>query len=189
MPNTHTIARILVSAAWLIASGATHAAEDTPAAPSEPSVWQRHQATLLYDGVTTHYTCDGLEDKVRSLLLYLGARADLKVRAFGCSGGFDHPSRIGTVSTDFYSLATADAAADATQTVPGKWVALTIAPKRPNWMGDGECELVEQMKGLLTLGFSMRNVDYRTTCLPHQVTIADYSVKGEILRPVDKKPG
>jgi hypothetical protein len=183
MQSTAAIARIFVSAALLIASGATGSAEELSAAPLQPGVWQHHQATLLYDGITTHYTCDGLEDKVRSLLLYLGARADQKVRAFGCSGGLNHPSRIGTVSTDFYSLAAADAATDAAQTVPGKWFALTIAPNRPNWMGDGECELVEQLKSLLTKNFSIRDVDYRTTCIPHQVTIADYSVKGEILKP------
>ena len=175
-----------MTAAWLIASGSTAAVGQTAAAPSEPSVWQHHQATLLFNGITTRYTCDGLEDKVRSLLLYLGARSDLKVRSFGCSGGLDRPSRIGTVSTDFYALTAADAAA--TQTVPGQWVALTILPNRPNWMGDGECELVEQMKSLLTKSFSLRNLDYRTTCIPHQVTIADYSVKGEILKPVDQKP-
>jgi hypothetical protein len=189
MQSTHTIARIFVSAALLIASGAPRAADEQSAAPLQSGVWQHHQATLLYDGITTRYTCDGLEDKVRSLLLYLGARADLKIRAFGCSGGFDRPSRVGTVSADFYSLAAADAAADATQTVPSKWAALMIAPKRPSWMGDGECELMEQIKSLLTKNFSMRNVDYRTTCIPRQVTIADYSVKGEILKPADKKPG
>ena len=169
------LARILATATLLVTSAA--------AQTIEPGVWQHHQATLLYSGLTALYTCDGLEDKVRSLLLYLGARDDLKVHAFGCSS-LDRPSRFASVSADFYSLVAADAGA--AQTVPGQWVTLTLGPRRPDWMDDGECELVDQIKGLLTKSFSMRNLQYRTSCMPHQVTIADYNVRGQILKPVGK---
>jgi hypothetical protein len=163
------------------------AADKVPPAPSETSVWRHHQTTFTYSGITTLYTCDGLEEKVRVLLLYLGARADLKVHALGCSPGLDRPSRNSLVRADFYSLAAADAGA--TQTVQGHWVDFTVMPGRPIWMGDGECELMDQLKDLLTKSFSMRNLDYRTTCVAHATTIADYSIQGEILKMTAEKPG
>jgi hypothetical protein len=184
--HAQALSRIVVCAA-LIASTIAPAADQAAAAPSETSVWRHHQTTFIYSGITALYTCDGLEEKVRVLLLYLGARADLKVHALGCSPGLDRPSRNALVSIDFYSLAAADPGA--TQTVKGQWVGFTVMPGRPIWMGDGECELMDQLKDLLTKSFSMRNLDYRTTCVTHQTTIADYSIKGEILEMKSEKPG
>jgi hypothetical protein len=184
--NARNLTRILVSAAFLAATATAQAADGVSPAPSEPSVWQHHHATIDYYGITARYTCDGLEDKVRALLLYFGARADLKVRAIGCAHGLDRPSRITLVNADFDSLAAADAGAS--QTVPGQWVNLTLMPRRPTWMGDGECELMDQLKDLLTKSFSMRNMDYRTSCFPNEITIADYDIKGQILKAAPKGP-
>jgi hypothetical protein len=111
----------------------------------------------------------------------------LKVHVFGCVRVPDRPISNAFVSTDFYSLAAAGAGVS--QTVPGQWVGFAIVPRRPNWMGDGECELMDQLRGLLTKSFSMRKVDYRTSCFPHQITIADYDIKGEILKPAAERPG
>jgi hypothetical protein len=183
--NAQKLTRII--AASLVATATVQAADEVHPAPSELSVWQHHQTTIYYYGITTRYTCDGLEDKVRALLLYFGARADLKVHAFGCERAPDRPTRTASVSTDFYSLAAADVGAS--QTVPGQWVGFIIMPRRPNWMGDGECELMDQLKALLTKSFSMRNLDYRTSCFPNQITIADYNIKGEILKPAADRPG
>ena len=187
MLDAQKLTRILVSAAFVVASATASAVDEVSPAPSEPSAWQHHQITLNYYGLTTRYTCDGLEDKVRALLLYFGARADLNVHAIGCARGLDRPSRTAFVNADFYSLAAADAGAP--QTVPGQWVGFSISPRRPNWMGDGECELMDQMKPLLTKSFSMRNMDYHTSCVPNQITIADYDIKGEILKAAAQKPG
>ena len=77
MPHAPKFACLVLGTASLAAT--------TTALGVEPGVWQHHQTTISYYGITTLYTCDGLEDKVRALLLYFGARADLKVHAFGCA--------------------------------------------------------------------------------------------------------
>ena len=44
-------------------------------------------------GFTTHYTCDGLRDTIKEMLLQLGARKDdLKVTEQPCSGDPDRPN-------------------------------------------------------------------------------------------------
>jgi hypothetical protein len=49
-------------------------------------------------------------------------------------------------------------------------------------MGEGECELVDQMRDMLQKGFQLRNPDFRTSCVPHHITMADYSVTAEVLK-------
>src|SRR5271154_1733315 len=48
------------------------------------AVWKEQQLTFYYVGRTARYSCQGLRDKVRSLLLDLGARRDIKVSVLAC---------------------------------------------------------------------------------------------------------
>jgi hypothetical protein len=50
-----------------------------------PAVWKEHRLDFSYMGRTARYSCEGLRDKMRSLLLDLGARRDLKVSLLGCN--------------------------------------------------------------------------------------------------------
>lgn len=181
-------AKVSFALALLFAAAATAlGVRPAEAADRGTGVWQHRQATISYFGITSLYTCDGLEDKVRALLQYLGARADLKVHATGCPGGPNRPSSTAWVNVDFYSLAPAEAGA--AEGIDTGWRALTVMPNRPTWMGAGECELMDQMKDVVLKDFSVRSVDYRTHCFPHDVGINDYAVKGEILVPAAAKAG
>jgi len=161
------------------ASGGT-AAADAPATEVIAGTWQHHKVTMNYFGITSLYTCDGLEDHVRQILIYLGARKDAKVSAVGCQGP-NTPSRTAWVNADFYSLAPAADAATA-DTVRAHWAALELKTDRPSFMGAGDCELIEQIKDLTLKNFSLRNLDYRTSCVPHEVVINGFSVTGQALR-------
>jgi hypothetical protein len=183
MRSPTPLAMLLIAAA---ASGGALAASAS-AAPAEPAAaqWRMQKLEFNYSGFTTLYTCDGLEQKVREILLEFGARKDLKVRATGCTEGNNQPSRMAWVNAEFSALVPASdpAAADA---VKAAWATVRIAPRRPSYMGEGECELVEQIKPMLVKGFSLRNTQYRTTCTPHQVSLSAYAVTTEALRPVAK---
>jgi hypothetical protein len=161
-----------------VAADATAAESAAP-----PAQWHRQTLKFDYSGFTSLYSCDGLESKVRDILLTFGARDDAKVRATGCSEGSGRVSRFAWVSAEFSSLAPAadPAAADV---VKAGWASVQLAPNRPSYMGAGECELVEQIRGLLQKGFALRNTEYRTSCMPHQVSMADYSVSTEVLKPI-----
>jgi hypothetical protein len=115
------------------------------------------------------------------MLLVFGARKGLRVQATGCPYGSNVPSRSAWVTAQFDVLVPASVGG-AAGAVQGHWVELKLQPKRPSFMGDGDCELVEQMRDSLTKGFTLRGVDYRTSCIPHEISINGYSVKGEVLR-------
>jgi hypothetical protein len=106
----------------------------TPPADIVTSVWQHHQVTFNYFGVTSLYTCDGLEDQVRQILLHLGARKDAKVYASGCPGPYNAPSNSAWVKADFYTLAPA-AGADGSGTVKARWTPLELTPTASSFKG------------------------------------------------------
>jgi hypothetical protein len=153
------------------------------AAPGEivTGTWQHRQVTFNYFGITSLYTCEGLEDHVRDLLLILGARKDAHVTASGCPGP-NAPSHSAFVRADFYTLSPAEATA--ADTVQANWAPLQLAPRHPSFVDDGDCELLEQMKGFITQNFSLRDIDYRTSCVPHEVTIDAFAIKGQSLKAV-----
>ncbi len=183
--NQPSLARITMLALGML--GMLGAAVTAVAAAAEPTAapaqWHKQTLKFDYSGFTALYSCDGLEGKVREILLTFGARNDAKVRATGCSEGSSRPSRFAWVTAEFSSLAPAadPAAADV---VKAEWARVQLAPNRPSYMEAGECELVEQIRELLQKGFTLRNTEYRTSCMPHQVSIADYSVNTEVLKPI-----
>jgi hypothetical protein len=87
----------LVPLAWF-ASVAIGAGQDSPGAS-----WKHQQLKFNYTGFTAHYTCDGLEEKVKQVLRHFGAREGLKVRATGCSNP-NAPSPFAWVEADFDAL-------------------------------------------------------------------------------------
>ena len=166
---------LLVGPAMATAS----ASSDLPAAT--PAQWHAQKLEFTYAGFTAFYTCEGLESKVRDILLTFGARKDAKVHALGCDRAQNQPNKIAWVQAEFSSLApTADASAS--DNVPAVWDKVQLAPNHPNNMGMGECELVDQMRPMLEKGFALRNTNYQTSCVPKQISVADYNVKAEVLR-------
>jgi hypothetical protein len=162
---------------------------ETAAAPPGDVVsgaWQHHKLTFNYFGITTLYTCDGLESQVRQILLHLGARKDAKVRATGCPGPSNSPSRSAFVNVDFYAIApaadTPGATASGADSIKAHWTPVELSPQRPSFMGDGDCELMQEMKDLITSHFTLRGVEYRTSCTPHSLNIDGFSIKAQALR-------
>jgi hypothetical protein len=160
--------------------GAASAAADTAGTPAQ---WRTQKLEFTYMGFTAFYTCEGLESKVRDILLTFGARKDAKVRAMGCDRAQNRPNKTAWVEAEFSSLALASDGSGA-DTVPAAWGKVELAPNRPTNMGMGECELVDQMRPMLEKGFALRNTSYHTSCVPKQISVADYRVKAEVLRPI-----
>lgn len=171
---------------WLLLGtvGVAVAGPEAQSLPPQPAVWQTHHAQFDYFGLTARYTCDGLESKVRQILEYLGARQDVYVQATGCPHGPLSISRSAFVRVDFSTLIMApESAMDTAQTIPAVWTALQLKAQRPSFMGDGDCELIDQMKKLLTDNFSWRGpLAYRTSCPLETTAFNDYQVEGDVLK-------
>ena len=179
----------------LLASGAA-VADDS--APHSAGVWQKHEYSFQFMGFTTTYSCDGLADKLKTLLIASGARSDAAARAGACASGFGRPDKFARADLTFYTLAPADSAsggsapagssASGAKPVNGTWIPVAISSNRPRELGTGDCELVEQFRSNVLGMFSARNVENRTTCVPHQLSGSTIDLKFESFAAPPKAP-
>jgi len=141
---------------------------DEPAA-KEPGVWQKHEYSFVFMGFTSTYSCDGLADKIKLLLIAAGARPDAKSQPGACANGFGRPDKFARASLTFYTLAPSGPdTPPGTKQVDGVWRPVSIADRSPRELYTGDCELVEQFRNNVLPMFTTRNIDDHTTCVPHQ---------------------
>ena len=91
-----------------LAAGAAFGADPPPVA--EPGVWQKHEYSFAYMGFTSTYSCDGLADTLKRLLLASGARADAKAEPGACASPYGRPDRFARATLVFYTLVPAGTA-------------------------------------------------------------------------------
>ena len=177
-------ASVIVFAILAPAIGAEALAEaPVENAPPAWSVWTPKQLRFLFSGFTSYYSCDGLRDKMRAILLQLGARADLTVQPVPCSGGAGRPTEFPGVTVNMnvpvpWDAQTSNAAATP---VPAHWQTVVISTELDPLREAGDCELIEQVKARVLPLFSARNVDYHSTCVPHQLQIGGTRLKADLL--------
>ncbi|MDB6082926.1 MAG: hypothetical protein JWN43_807 [Gammaproteobacteria bacterium] len=161
---------------------------DDASAPHEPGVWLKHEYSFSYMGFTSRYSCDGLADKVKVLLLASGARPDAKSQPGACVSGFGRPDKFARADLTFYTLAPPGTDKAAGAPVDGVWKPVTLAARNPRELGQGDCELVEQFKSSVLPMFTTRNVESRTTCVPHQESGSVIDLKFESFQAAAKGP-
>ena len=141
---------------------------DEPSA-RERGVWQKHQYSFVFMGFTSTYSCDGLADKIKLLLIAAGARNDAKSWPGACAQGFGRPDKFARADLTFYTLAPGGSdTSSGSKQVDGVWRPVTFADRSPRELSTGDCELVEQFRNNVLPMFTTRNVEYHTTCVPNQ---------------------
>ena len=121
-----------VVCAFLLSSAALADPPDA-ASPHSPGVWQKHQFAFQYMGFTSTYSCDGLADKLKILLLAAGARSDVKSQPGACAAPYGRPDKFARADLTFYTLvpagndATNDRHAADSKPVDGVWRKVTLA--------------------------------------------------------------
>jgi hypothetical protein len=176
------VAVLLTVTAW----AAPHES-GAPPARAESAVWTPRELSFVYQGFTTTYSCDGLRDKVRSVLLELGAREDLQVSESPClSLGRPDPFPGVRIKMNVLQPAADESATAGTQSVPAHWKSVDLIPQRDAVSAAGDCELVEQVKQSILPLFATRNVEYSSNCVPHQLQIGATRLRAEVLVP-DRK--
>jgi hypothetical protein len=191
---------LAVMAAQTGAAAAPQAAGMPPAAPPGAvtgvpmaAVWREQHLDFLYMGRTSRYSCDGLRDKVRAMLLDLGARRDLKIAAIGCedSGRMRTNSPAPRLNITFSAPALPDpsvkplhegdlAATDA------RFESFTIASDAFRNLGFGDCELVEEFSHQILPKLVTRALKRDIACVPYQAGGGRFLVRGEILKTLPR---
>jgi hypothetical protein len=188
------VAAVVSFGAWVGVPSLAAAADDgapaaQPAAPAEFAVWTQKEVQFTYMGFTTHYTCDGLRDDIRDMLLQLGARkSDLKVTEEPCSGNPDRPNPFPGVKIKMSVLTPAPAqiSPDA-PLVEAHWKPVKLPYRETGINAAGQCELLEQFNHTIMPLFTTRNVDLHATCVPHQLEPLGTKLQAEVLVTDQKK--
>jgi hypothetical protein len=164
-------------------------AADPMAGSLFPAVWKAQRLEFSYTGRTARYSCQGLRDKMRSLLLDLGARRDLQVALLGCdeSGPLGRGYIGPRLSLIFSSPALPDASAKPSSagdlmSVDARYEPFTLTSDAFRNYGVGDCELVEEFTRQILPHLSVRNVKQDITCVPYQASGSRFFVRGEILK-------
>jgi hypothetical protein len=158
---------------------------DAADAGAEPGVWRKHDYSFQYIGFTSTYSCDGLADKLRLLMLLSGARADAKALPGACSASPGQPDRFARATLVFYTLAPNGKATANKDSGLGRWRPVAFAAHNPFDLLLGDCELVEQFShDVLQKMYATRNVVDRTTCIPHQESGSVIDLRFESFAPI-----
>jgi hypothetical protein len=200
-PEAIPAAVYLTVAACSFARSAQAAAVDAGTGPASApatiagnpraAVWKAQRVEFFYVGRTSRYSCDGLRDKVRAMLIDLGVRRDLAIVAIGCAG-YDRMSASLAglrLKIEFSSpvlpaagsrpLREGDLAA-----VDARFQAFRIASDAFRDMSFGDCELVQQFTQQLLPKLVVRDVRQDIVCVPYQPSASRFLVRGEILKPL-----
>ncbi len=184
---------IVAGMGWVCASSMAWAG----AAAGDPlaAVWKEQHIHFLYMGRTSRYSCEGLRDKVRAMLLDLGARRDLRITAVGCDDAA--PSvRMRSLGPDldlvFSAPALPDAPAGAARpgdpgaALDARFEPFTITRDPFRNMDIGDCELVEEFARQVLPKLATRGLKEDIACVPNQQSGSRFLVRGEILRPLPR---
>ncbi len=178
-----------------LASGPALSAADAAATTAVPALavappasrWVERKLDYTYMGFTTHFSCDGLRDTVREVLLALGARkSDLKIYSRGCAR-LEGPEPFPGVAATF-SVLVPVAPGEAGQAGAGapqatRWQSVDLVRLNQSGRDHAPCELLEQLKDKALPLFTSRNLVFQSTCVPHDITLGEIQFKVEVLRP------
>jgi hypothetical protein len=168
-----------------------------PAAPLQAvgnplaAVWKEQHINFFYMGRTARYSCEGLRDKVRAMLLDLGARRDLKIAAVGCED-YDRV-RVKSMAPSLNIIFSAPALPDTSAkplhegdlaATDARFETFTITSDAFRNMGIGDCELVEEFTHQILPKLVTRDLKRDITCVPYQQSGSRFLVKGKVLRPL-----
>jgi hypothetical protein len=142
-------------------------------APHETAAWTARKAHFDYLGVTTRYSCYELRDKIRQVVLELGARPDATLTPTGCDD--DRPVRVPGVDIKM-AVPKPATGPDASAAV---WKTVDLGGMGK--LEGSDCELAEQIVQRVLPLFEVRNVQMKTPCVPYQLPTGALSLRLEVL--------
>jgi len=155
------------AAATLVVAASLARAAEPGTQDSIEAVWKPHELIFEYRGDDTFYTCDALRDKLRRILLHLGARRPPELRAYDCTEStgvvrfqvmFESP--LEATEENVRELTTYDSrrlllartrgeslpTAQDLERFPATWKTVSFASDRRLGLDPRDCELVQQLR-------------------------------------------
>ncbi len=164
-----------------IAEPAPQTAESAGAAQ-----WKVDEFNFPYSGFTARYSCQGLRDTLRRVLLTLGARKeDLKVGYLSCGADSTRAQPYVSLKIHMARLVPATDAAPQ-EALQAHWHAIDLT--REARLESGDCELQQQIESLLLKHFTTRNGDAHLSCPSHNLPTSAQAQRLEVLQQTLSSP-
>lgn len=150
------------------------------------AVWRDHRVQFTYAGRTSQYSCLGLREKVRAMLLDLGARRDLKISS-ACAGTGRSAAGVATTHLGIHFFAPAvartgtPAARNDPHTAAARFEAFAIRNDAFRNMDINDCELVEEFVRQVLPLLATRGLKQDIACAASHDG-SRFLVQGEILK-------
>jgi hypothetical protein len=173
-------------------------------APQVQAIWKTQEIGFYFQSFTTFYACRSLEDRIRMLLIELGADKSVKVRATSCFA--NEIARLPHVRINVTAPveATPEALAELEKTRSTRELAARVRGERMTesteqfpayWkpvslsrgslrLESGDCELIEQLKRSVLPKLSIRIVKDNMSCTPNQNSLGQPRLEVEALTAV-----
>jgi hypothetical protein len=187
---------VLAGMGWMFAASACPVLAQVADADNPISaVWKEQRLNFFYKGQTSRYSCSALRDKVRAMLLDLGARRDLDVTALGCEQSTAQV-RLATLGPSLSVVFSAPVLADAgvkpsrpgdLAAVDARFESFTLAVDVFRNMGAADCELVEDFARQILPKLVTRDLKQDITCVPFQQGGGRFLVRGEVLKSLPQR--
>ena len=145
--------------------------------------WESKQVRFHYSSFDTQYSCFSLRDKMKSIILALGARDDVRVEV-QCPGQFYEPRPSIDILLAFAIPVIADPAEITADTFPAEWRPVQLKRGSPRSLDDRECELVDQIKRQVLPVFDVREIEDASSCNPRYFSLSNTRLTMTLLMPV-----
>jgi hypothetical protein len=167
----------------------TTTAEASTAAPQR-AYWVAHDEIDYLDNLPPRtYSCDALYHKYRDVLLRLGARPDLTIYTYGCSGKKSAGAERPHVDLTYSVPAPVPPHFDSNSTLRGKYETIEISPGNPKVLSASDCALVNDMRQTVLSSFS-RNIEVEgSLCAQAPHRSKPYSLLVQTMIPIESPMG
>jgi hypothetical protein len=176
------------------------------------AVWVEKKIDFNYWGLTAYYSCDGLKNKVSSILKDIGARPGFKITARACMN-----PRRGAELTPMLNIVaampreatpevlaglakeasqrelaaraggTSAPAAEASAEFPARTRRIDFRDSPTGLLQPGDCELIDQMRDQVFVPLGAKIVENRMGCVPHQLNNGIIVLSIEVLEPMPQQ--
>lgn len=167
------------------------------------STWKPQEIRYSYVGFTTAYDCDAAEDRLKDILLKLGAHPQTQVRATGCNMNRPSKNFFITITTATPVAVTArenvpssDKSEQelikrlgikggiADEQFPARWETVNLSTDRKLDLKPGDCELMQGLRDRVLPSLAIKVVTDRVQCTPHHLDIQTPELTVSALVPV-----
>lgn len=175
---------IVVSALLMLSVMRPSLAQTSDPSNVTEAVWKKQDVVFVYQSDTTYYNCAALQDKLRLILMHIGARRDVIVQPHACvdeagmvSFKMTLHSPVPATQENVKALTTYDSQAVLTARVRGEqlltaeelprfaaeWRTVSFARNRKLRLDAGDCDLVQQLRRQVLPKLSV-NVTHEVRC-------------------------